>query len=186
MNKVDESNCKETENVVSGNTPSCKINLESMHQKGSDPIVNRLNESFIHLRGDNFPNNDSFIWKPIGKKKKSTCFQMFACDINGCDGLKKVRMFGNNRSFRKHSQSSNKIEVIYLQVHSCSSKIYERDESIGNKTFEEPKENCDEIKTANDSGQVNDCETIEEPTTIDDISTEDLDIVALIPLSRKT
>ena len=168
-----ESNSKETENVVPGNTPTCKINLESMHQKGSDPIVNRLNESFIHLRGDNFPNNDSFIWKPVGKKKKSTCFQMFACDINGCNGMKKVRMFGNNRSFRKHSQSSNKIEVIYLQVHSCSSKIDEREESCGNETVEEPKE----IETANDSGQVNDGETIEKPTALDDISTEDLDIV---------
>jgi hypothetical protein len=129
---------KETENVDSRNTSSCKINLESVDQKGSDPIVNRLNESFIHLRGDNFPNNDSFIWKPVGKKKKSTCFQMFACDTNGCNGLKKIRMFGNNKSFRKHSQSSNKIEVIYLQVHSCSSKMMKERNQVVTKLLKNP------------------------------------------------
>ena len=79
--------------------------------------ANKLGERFIVKRTSDFPDNDGFTWKLVGKHKQQYFFRKFACKRENCEGLKKIRMFGNNK--RRCSTPNHKMEVIYMKMHSC-------------------------------------------------------------------
>ena len=79
--------------------------------------ANKLGERFIVKRTRDFPNNDGFTWELFGKRKQQYFFRKFACKRENCEGLKKIRMFGNNK--RRCSTPNHKMEVIYMKMHSC-------------------------------------------------------------------
>ena len=107
---------KEFHDELGNNNTGKAKNIEDITREDT-AILNKPN---IVCRKKDFPDDDTFVWKLFGKKKKKNTYQMYACVDKTCAGRKKVRLLFNHMAKKKSFQPlGSKIEVIYLQAHTC-------------------------------------------------------------------
>ena len=110
QNKPDEhSEFSDTDKVVGNEKEQNKHKEHS--EKEQDRSNNSgqvtLNKVYSVKRSEDFPNDDSFVWKPFGRKQKKAKYQTFKCIADPCSALKKARIMGIIPFSSKLSSSSN-------------------------------------------------------------------------------
>ena len=108
LDNIEQEEVEEDQETAPGNSEEFQLN------------ANNVGERYIVKRTENFPNNDGFSWKLVGKRKQQYFFRQFVCKQSNCEGMKKIRMFGNNK--RRCSTPNHKMEVVYLKGHSCQNR----------------------------------------------------------------